>query len=462
MTRFVRRLQELLSVRLSFGSIFIFLTLVIAPFSALSKETPVGLVWKHKVPKHDRAIIFVHGLNGDGMKTWSDGARNWLDMIQLEGFRKEKSPFRNVDVGTFYYESGRNNPILKIQDIAKSALSLLKARNVDKYKKIDFVAHSLGGVVLRTMLIGNQDLVRNKKIVLHLFGVPARGKQLGNVAKYGVWLAVKAGLVKVTDVKRQLVSPDGDLFSLVSLFWESIDPYVSVHCYFEGKKTVINIEGLKINDLIVSRSTADSDCDSKEVLNGKDHYSMVKPIGTDDVIFQVFEKNYISSPAKKRRTKESPLSKMVYLDVVPKKGSTVDIFPLGKKIDYAVGGRRLAAGKYAVLVKRDGRSQVDMIDVADGAVRRVYQLEEKRSLEGGSICLYGDGSGTLVQISGPSFVGKDRKSGLIKLGASTTTCRGTIALKPGRYTITAKKGSKSFFDSVVVKDRVEVIRVIFD
>ena len=178
MTRFVRRLQELLSVRLSFGSIFIFLTLVIAPFSVSSKETPVGLVWKHKVPKHDRAIIFVHGLNGDGMKTWSDGARNWLDMIQLEGFRKEKSPFRNVDVGTFYYESGRNNPILKIQDIAKSALSLLKARNVDKYKKIDFVAHSLGGVVLRTMLIGNQDLVRNKKIVLHLFGVPARGKQL--------------------------------------------------------------------------------------------------------------------------------------------------------------------------------------------------------------------------------------------------------------------------------------------
>ena len=48
------------------------------------------------------------------------------------------------------------------------------------------------------------------------------------------------------------------------------------------------------------------------------------------------------------------------------------------------------------------------------------------------------------------------------MAARTTTCRGTIAFTSGRYTITAKKGAMIFFGSLVMTDRNEVNRVLFD
>jgi predicted alpha/beta hydrolase family esterase len=113
------------------------------------------LLGLHKISSREanKAIIFVHGLNGDANKTWQ---------------KKDEKPFPNLldedeqlsgfEIYTFGYRTGF---FLKRYDIDQIAKLLTTEVTEIKSKDLYFIVHSMGGIVTQNMII---DLVNSENI----------------------------------------------------------------------------------------------------------------------------------------------------------------------------------------------------------------------------------------------------------------------------------------------------------
>jgi len=99
----------------------------------------------------DKLVVFVHGLEGDPVKTWTrengEGGFYWPQGLF------EDSSLKGVDVLSFGYASHCDAPL----EIPKIARQLRKTVNEllekNRYESISFVAHSLGGGVVREFIL---------------------------------------------------------------------------------------------------------------------------------------------------------------------------------------------------------------------------------------------------------------------------------------------------------------------
>ncbi|GJL78552.1 MAG: hypothetical protein NPINA01_15410 [Nitrospinaceae bacterium] len=93
----------------------------------------------------DELVVFVHGLKGDPVRTWTQEKENFF---WPQGLFEDPS-FSGADVLSFGYESQCGAPL----EIPKIARQLRKTVNEllekNRYASISFVAHSLGGAVVR-------------------------------------------------------------------------------------------------------------------------------------------------------------------------------------------------------------------------------------------------------------------------------------------------------------------------
>jgi len=97
-----------------------------------------------------RLMVFVHGGHGDYFDTWfnSDANVYWPKLV-----RYDTANFGLMDVATFDYFSPFINQAMGVEQIAINLRDMLKERNAVDYDDIVFVAHSLGGVVTRQLLV---------------------------------------------------------------------------------------------------------------------------------------------------------------------------------------------------------------------------------------------------------------------------------------------------------------------
>ncbi len=94
-------------------------------------------------PNSDKLIVFIHGVNGDPTGTWTHKDAKFFWPKELS---KDPS-FQNADVLSFGYKS-ECGPTLIISEIAKNLeLTLNKLMETQNYKSLEFVAHSMGGLV---------------------------------------------------------------------------------------------------------------------------------------------------------------------------------------------------------------------------------------------------------------------------------------------------------------------------
>jgi tetratricopeptide (TPR) repeat protein/pimeloyl-ACP methyl ester carboxylesterase len=132
----------------------------------------------------DKLIVFVHGLEGDSVETWTRkngaGAFFWPQGLF------EDSSFRDVDVLSFGYESPCDAPL----EIPKIARELRKTLNElltkNRYESISFVAHSLGGGVVREFILSEHhrlDRMTPLENVI-LLATPHSGGRLLNFVSY--------------------------------------------------------------------------------------------------------------------------------------------------------------------------------------------------------------------------------------------------------------------------------------
>lgn len=129
------------------------------------------------------AIVFVHGITGD-RSTWVNGSTNsyWPAMFAEDSRLKNSADIYRIDYDGGLFDGPAVVPIGNSVDGLLDSLFLLK-----QYSKIVFVAHSLGGNIVRSYLVhvtaryGHKALSRIRLVVT--LGTPYEGADLANLAR---------------------------------------------------------------------------------------------------------------------------------------------------------------------------------------------------------------------------------------------------------------------------------------
>ncbi|KAI1091610.1 hypothetical protein F5B19DRAFT_457662 [Rostrohypoxylon terebratum] len=98
-------------------------------------------------------IVAVHGLSGDSEETWTDDKTNKL---WLRDFLPSQFPGVPIRVWSFGYDASVfGKAVIDIEDVATSLVAGLdgERQGTHSTKPIIFVAHSLGGIIVKKALI---------------------------------------------------------------------------------------------------------------------------------------------------------------------------------------------------------------------------------------------------------------------------------------------------------------------
>src|SRR5258705_12548154 len=137
----------------------------------------------------DRAIVFVHGLDGDPIGTFTaDGAPSWPALIQSDKrpFAGTTTPLSDWAIYAVDYRrvyASENN----INEGARQIGGLLRSSGIlARHNHIWFVTHSLGGLLVKRMLLiynsERRDLPLSRVAGVFFLGVPAGGSELAALA----------------------------------------------------------------------------------------------------------------------------------------------------------------------------------------------------------------------------------------------------------------------------------------
>ena len=153
---------------------------------------------------NEAAIVFVHGFTGDVEKTWG----------RIPEFLRGDRGLNEWDLLGVGYQSNRRfdltglwNADARLEEIA----IMLQARpelDRGRYKRLAFVAHSMGGLVVQQSLVSDEDL-RNRTSHVVLFGTPSAGLVKARFASF--W-------------KRQIrnMEADGPFIEALRTKWTSL------------------------------------------------------------------------------------------------------------------------------------------------------------------------------------------------------------------------------------------------
>jgi len=205
-----------------------------------------------------RVLVFVHGLSGDGRSTWTNRVTGayWPSLIG------EDSAFASFDVYVYEYPTAFQGSCMSVSDIADDLRLRLQADRVfDDHSQVVFVAHSMGGLIVRNFLLRNQDWVQKSVPMAFFFGTPTAGSPKANFAA-PFSRCQQLQDVRTIDVNSFLQSQQSDWFS--SRLQQSVVSY----CAFE----VLPQAGGKT----VDRASATSLCTQEQALYSN-HTDVVKP-----------------------------------------------------------------------------------------------------------------------------------------------------------------------------------------
>jgi pimeloyl-ACP methyl ester carboxylesterase len=222
-----------------------------------------------QAPLRDGVVVFIHGLYGGAASFQRQGSQSWPMLIQ----RDRDLAGYDVSVPTYPTGCGRNP---SIHETATALRAQLRSTGVLKHRRIVIVAHSMGGLVAKDMILGMTDIEREKVGAVFLIGTPSQG-------------ATVAGLVNVlckngsaADLKT--IGDNGYLQRLED-DWQGGarnarvgHDFPEVHCAYETQTTA--------GVMIVPRAQAATYCYDDPMPITENHINMVKPKDANAPVYQ--------------------------------------------------------------------------------------------------------------------------------------------------------------------------------
>ncbi|KAK4222931.1 hypothetical protein QBC38DRAFT_503573 [Podospora fimiseda] len=99
-------------------------------------------------------IVLIHGVNGDAIKTWEYKSKTGDTILWPQQLLPQQFPLARVFSFGYNGDLYHNNSIAGIRDLAKTLLSSIniERQKVDPKRPVIFVAHCLGGMIVKQAL----------------------------------------------------------------------------------------------------------------------------------------------------------------------------------------------------------------------------------------------------------------------------------------------------------------------
>jgi pimeloyl-ACP methyl ester carboxylesterase len=244
-------------------------------------------------PSKERVIVFVHGLRGDADGTWtSSNGAYWPQLLVQD------STFYDFDIYVVNYPAHLGGSST-IEDIVSSLYSRLKGDNVTQHRDINFVCHSLGGIVTERLLLDHPEVAARVSFV-YLLGTPLTGSAVANYVNV-------FGSNPVTHALHD--GQDNDSLQLLENHWKAYDSKIVRYCGYEKKPWA----GL---GFIVDRQSATRDCDHEVAIDG-DHQSIAKPSDRRELSYIGLVNAVRDHPAASSTVRNNPPAQQTLTPVPP-------------------------------------------------------------------------------------------------------------------------------------------------
>jgi pimeloyl-ACP methyl ester carboxylesterase len=271
--REARRLLYALVARL-LATITVFI--VIVGCSAHKSSSIPAFSFLHAPPASHKLIVFVHGFTGDPLATWTnESGASWADLI------KQDEQLRDFTVWVHHYDTPFLERTLTIEETGTRFLRQLKDEGVfDKFQEIYFIAHSMGGLVVKRALVDlNRESQADKlgKVKSALFlSTPAQGTSL----------AQSAALLSLNPQLRDMEPANlNSYLQSIENQWQNLmrdrgnRSFPKSYCAYETKPTYGGI-------VIVDRISALTSCDDDMFPVPVDHRNIAKPQDAQSDIYR--------------------------------------------------------------------------------------------------------------------------------------------------------------------------------
>lgn len=236
----------------------------------IANSTDPQWVKQHE-PHAKVALVFVHGLFGDTLGTWT--ASNGTTFFDLVAAEPEIGP--KVDIFAFGFASNMvRSGSFSVGDAANRLSERLRYHKVLDYPAIVFVTHSMGGLVVLQALTTHRELVERVPLIV-FYATPQEGSQITQIA---TTVMSNPGLVNMFPADKNLY------LQTLNDAWKKMaekEPHPRIRCAFEKRPT--------FGELIVPWSSATRFCDGTAAAIDADHMDIVKPdrAGHDSVVLLV-------------------------------------------------------------------------------------------------------------------------------------------------------------------------------
>jgi pimeloyl-ACP methyl ester carboxylesterase len=250
------------------------------PISRYVRQSPTGA---------DSVIVFVHGIRGDGITSWTNKSAYWPELLTHD------PTFDNSDIFVYSYPTGLW-ATLSIDELADNMYTVLNANGISKYSKIIFLSHSMGGVVTRAYLLKYREIAERTAFA-YFFATPTTGSEAASILR---WALNNPQVEELRSMKPQ------DYLANLIRGWLDANFSFPSYCAYETKPT----DGVM---LLVSMGSAAPLCTRGLVPIDADHTEIVKPEDKNSPSYYAFKSAYRtvqSELQQKMAPKEAPASPM--------------------------------------------------------------------------------------------------------------------------------------------------------
>jgi len=200
-----------------------------------------------------KLLVFIHGWNGDPKETW----RNFPTLACRDPGISDVDVLV-VDYPT--YMARRNVHLAELSDWLSKKLDILYQSR--PYAKMAIVAHSMGGVIAREIII-NRQLARRQASFGLVVSIASPHK--------GADIASLGDILNISKPLTEEIKPGSSFLATLQTHWEGLIPRPSSHCYSSH------------GDTVVSSDSALAYCDYRTMYPYRwNHKELVKPDDRND------------------------------------------------------------------------------------------------------------------------------------------------------------------------------------
>ena len=239
-----------------------------------AQDRPSCFYVKASTQKNAKLIIFAHGVFGTAATTWGDPQKKtfWPAMVATD------PRFAGYDVYLLNYRTPYLGEAPNVHETAGNELGRLLSRKVfERYDEIYMIAHSMGGLVTKSLLTRlnrgpDVALLRRVKGVVYL-STPAQG---ADVARLAAWLSLnpQIGNRERAHLNTYIQSLEDQWIQLLEDRDKARTEFPLVYCAYETLKTGPLF--------VVPRELASSRCNGPLYPMRFNHFGMAEPTRSDD------------------------------------------------------------------------------------------------------------------------------------------------------------------------------------